>query len=106
MKKLKILMIFVAFILIISSVSSCGLLGDLNGTYVSKEHELGYHTTYKFSGDTVTYSFAGKSMKGKYKIVEDTLKIKLDVLGGIDHEYDFKKDGDTLIIGGNEYVKK
>lgn len=106
MKKLKILTIMVAIILIISSLSSCGLFNDLNGTYISEEHELGYHKTYKFFGDTVTYSFAEKSMNGKYKIEEDILKVTWDVLGGMDVEYDFKRDGDTLTIDGEEYVKK
>jgi uncharacterized lipoprotein NlpE involved in copper resistance len=103
MKRIIALILAVSTLILI--LTSCDLFGDLNGTYISKENYLGYNYTYKFSGTRVIYSFAGKSIKGNYKIEEDKLKIKWDI-STFEDSYDFEINGDTIIIGGEEYVKK
>ena len=76
----------------------------LSGTYYSTD---GISQTFTFKGDTVTMSTFGINITGTYKIDDDKLTISYSLFGiSYDWQQSFSKSGDTIYIGGTQFIKE
>lgn len=92
-----------ALIIVMSlSLASCG--NRLNGTYRSQGLIA---QTFTFNGDNVTMSAFGINTTGTYKVDGDEITIVYTLFGS---EYEwtqpFSKSGNTINIGGTDFVKQ
>ena len=97
----------VAFLLafvLICSLSACSV--KLNGKYVSKDSLI--EQSFTFSGENeVKMSAFNINIEGKYTIEDDEITITYGLLGlSYDWVNSFKKDGNSIFIGGTEFVKE
>jgi hypothetical protein len=99
----KRLFIILAAVTIVLLLMSCG--NGINGTYVAADDE---NDVIKFSGNKVTWSETGASLEGDYKIEGDKIIISITLLGETiyDEELEFERNGNSIFIDGDEYVKK
>ena len=76
----------------------------LSGTYYSTD---GISQTFTFKGDTVTMSAFGINVIGTYKIDDDNLTISYLLFGiSYDWQQSFSKSGDSIYIGGTQFIKE
>ncbi len=76
----------------------------LKGTYVSEE---GISQTFTFNGDEVTMSAFGINVIGQYKISGDQISITYSIFGmNQTWTQSFSKSGNTINIGGTNFVKR
>lgn len=94
----------VAFVMcLILLLSSCA--PKLRGKYVSAESET--QSLSFVDDDTVIISAFGIGAEGKYKIEDNKITITYSVLGlSYDFVKDFEKDGKSIFIDGEEFVKE
>lgn len=101
---MKIKKLCAAILIIVMSISlvSCG--NKLNGTYRSQGF---ISQTFTFKGDNVTMSAFGINTTGTYKIDGNEITIVYTLFGS---EYEwtqsFSKSGNTINIGGTDFIKQ
>lgn len=77
----------------------------LSGTYTA-EGIIEQSFTFK-EDNVVEFSAFGVSAEGTYKIEDDKITITYKLFNlSYDMEKSFEKDGNSIIIGGTEFVKK
>lgn len=90
-------------ILLIISLASCNS-GKPNGTYVSQDL---FAQSFTFDGDRITMSAFGINASGTYRIEGNQIRITYSLFG---MEYDwtqsFSQSGNTVVIGGTEFIKQ
>lgn len=102
-KSLKVIVAALLVCVIMCSFAACS--PRLNGTYTS-DGLVKQSFTFKDDNVVVVSAF-GIDAEGTYEIEEDTITITYKVLNfSYDLEKSFEKDGDTIIIGGTEFVKE
>lgn len=83
-------------------LTACG--NKLSGTYASTGV---ISQTFSFNGDSVTMSAFGIDTSGTYKIDGDTIIITYNLFGSEQSmTQSFKKDGNTIYIGGTAFNKQ
>lgn len=98
----------VAAVLVICTVfcmlTACGT--TLSGTYTKKDSLIKEQFTFKDDGKVAVSAF-GIDVEGDYVIEDGTITITYSLL---DFSYDwtksFEKDGDSIFIDGEEFVKE
>jgi hypothetical protein len=107
MKHVKIVLsVLLIATLMVGLLAGCSVK-HLNGTYKSTG-SLGETLTFT-KDQKVTGELLGFTIDGEYEIKDDTLKYKSSPLLagiGITKEWSFKKDGNSIWIDGQEYVKQ
>lgn len=79
----------------------------LNGTYSAEVLGGISKSFFTFKGNKITMSAFGIEADGTYKINNNKLYINYTMLGkNYDISYSFKKEGNKLYIGGDEFVKE
>ena len=74
------------------------------GTYVAKGI---IDQSFTFDGNNVTFSAFGINASGTYTIEDGNIKITYSVLGiEASFERTFSRNGNTLTIGGTDFVKE
>lgn len=103
----KIIIKTVACLCLLSFLVACfaSCSNQLNGTYATNES---VKQTITFKPDNVVVISAfGIDAKGTYKIENDEITITYKVLGvSFDLVRSFEKKGNSVIIGGTEFVKQ
>ncbi len=96
----RVLLLFIAASLV---MTSCGSVKSLSGEYVVKS---GKADSYVFSEDNtlVLIDEIGMQHEGTYEIADG--KINITTPAYLTQVYTFKNNGDSLMIGGKEYVLK
>lgn len=102
----KSMKVFIAVLLV--CVMACSLTActtKLKGTYVSDGL---IEQSFTFEDDNVVKMSAfGINAEGTYKIEDDKIIVTYKILNfSYDWEKSFEKDGDTIIIDGNKFVKE
>lgn len=89
-------------IILLFYLSACG--GGLNGTYVSQGL---ISQSFTFDGDRITMSAFGINADGTYKIKGDQIEIVYSLFGA-DYTWtqSFSKSGNTINIGGTDFIKR
>lgn len=83
-------------------LTACG--GRLSGTYYSTD---GISQSFTFDGDTVTMSAFGINASGPYEINGDKITVTYSLFGiEYDWQQSFSESGDSIYIGGTEFVKR
>ena len=102
MQKFKRTITLLLAVSLILTLSACG--GGLKGTYVSEGF---ISQTFTFDGDNVTMSAFGINVSGKYKISGSQITITYSLLG-MENTWtqSFSKSGNTINIGGTDFVKR
>ena len=76
----------------------------LSGTYYSAD---GISQTFTFKDDTVTMSAFGINATGTYKIDGDRIVISYSLFGiPYDWQQSFSRSGDSIYIGGSQFIKQ
>ena len=89
-------------VLLLLALASCGSSG-LNGTYYSTD---GISQSFTFNGDTVTMSAFGISASGTFEIEGDMIYIHYSLFGmPYEWKQTFSKSGDSIYIGGEQFIK-
>ena len=84
-------------------LNSCGG-SKLSGTYYSAD---GISQTFTFKDDTVTMSAFGINATGTYKIDGDRIVISYSLFGiPYDWQQSFSRSGDSIYIGGSQFIKQ
>ena len=84
-------------------LTACGG-NKLSGTYYCTD---GISQTFTLKGDTVTMSSFGINATGKYKIDGDKITISYSLFGiPYDWQQSFSKSGDSIYIGGTQFIKE
>ncbi len=100
-KRFTVRLILLAMALLLV-LSACG--NRLNGTYRSTGLIDG---TITFKDDQATLSAFGLQISGPYKIEKDTITIHYSLLGlQYDWKDSFRKEGKSIFIGEEEFVKQ
>ena len=99
----RIVCLALAAVLIAALLAGCGG-GKLKGTY--KASGL-VPQSFTFSGDKVTMSAFGINASGTYEIKGDEILITYSLLG-IEYTWrqPFSRSGNSIFIGGTEFVKQ
>ena len=99
-KKLAVLLLALMLVFTLVACSS-----GLSGTYVSEEGGISQSVT--FSGNKITMSALGLDINGTYTISDGKITITYSVLGvETSDTQTFSQSGNTVTIGGQEFVKK
>ncbi len=90
-------------LLVTLAVSACGS-DKLSGTYSSTDLIA---QTFTFNGDSVTMSAFGINANGTYEIKGDEIVITYSLFG-LEYTWNqsFSKSGNSIYIGGTEFIKQ
>lgn len=99
----RLLCLCMALVLLSLLLTACGD-SKLSGTYYSAD---GISQTFTFKGDTVTMSAFGINATGTYTIDGDRITISYSLFGiAYDWQQSFSKSGDSIYIGGTQFIKE
>ena len=102
-KTQRALCLLTALVLLSLLLTACSG-SKLSGTYYSAD---GISQSFTFHGDQVTMSAFGINATGTYKIEGDKITIHYSLFGiPYDWQQPFSKSGNSIYIGGTQFIKK